>query len=59
MKCIDLRANDSGDSGDEKDEHGHDDHLPHTDHPEQMMAEPPVIRNAGNTGVKGVLAEYL
>lgn len=50
---LDLRANDSGESDDERDD------IPHTDHPEQLLAEQPAMRNAGNTGVKGVLAEYL
>jgi len=51
-KNSDLRANDSGDSDSDRDD------IPHTDHPEQLLAEQPPIRKAGNTGVKGVLADY-
>eukprot|EP01111_Echinosteliopsis_oligospora_P013050 TRINITY_DN4578_c0_g1_i1.p1 TRINITY_DN4578_c0_g1~~TRINITY_DN4578_c0_g1_i1.p1 ORF type:complete len:293 (-),score=85.26 TRINITY_DN4578_c0_g1_i1:70-948(-) len=58
----DIRRNDSGDEGDE-DHEGHEhnetgDCLTHVDHPDQMLAEEPVIRRGGNTGVKGVLADY-
>eukprot|EP00026_Physarum_polycephalum_P013043 Phypoly_transcript_13404.p1 GENE.Phypoly_transcript_13404~~Phypoly_transcript_13404.p1 ORF type:complete len:301 (+),score=70.42 Phypoly_transcript_13404:45-905(+) len=51
-KHSDARANDSGDSDSDRDD------IPHTDHPEQLLAEQPAMRNAGNTGVKGVLADY-
>jgi len=55
-KNADRRQYDSGESGDEGDEDG--DALPHTNFPEQLMTEQPAIRNAGNTGPKGVLADY-
>jgi len=59
-KQSDRRQYDSGESGDEGDKDGDegDDALPHTNFPEQMLKEQPTIRNAGNTGPKGVLADY-
>jgi len=52
-KHSDKRHDDSGESDDDR-----DDHLPHTNFPDQMLAEQPAIRGAGNTGPKGVLADY-
>lgn len=61
----DIRGNDSGESGDESepddprdDDFGDD--LPHVAHPDQPISNdrPPEIRRGGNTGPKGVLADY-